>query len=353
MSEFPIEVLLKSIAAPVLVIGSDQRVSLQNPAATALFKLDFTGRHYVMALRQPALIEAIEQAMQDGSQKTARFIARIGAMEQTYDALVVPEGGQTLIILDDQSSATEVDVLRRDFVANVSHELRTPLTALSGIIETLQGPARNDPKAIDRFLAIMASEADRLRDLVDGLLSLSRVEETERSRPVDPVDLTQVVGQVTALLAPVADKADAPLTTETPQSPVTVPGDAAQLQQILQNLIENAIKYGATPAGIAVAIGDPAYETALQQKCVRLSVRDCGLGIAAPHLARLTERFYRVDDHRDRAQGGMGLGLAIVKHIVNRHRGRIIFESVEGEGTTVTVLLPTQADDVPKQRRED
>ncbi len=341
MPKFPLDVLLKSVKSPILLIGEDQRISLQNPAATALLKMDFTGRNYINALRQPALLDAVDQAQLDGTQKTARFLVQTGNTDQTFEALVVPDNKQTLVILEDHSAEHDINSVRRDFVANVSHELRTPLTALLGFIETLQGPARNDPKAQERFLGIMAVEADRLRRLVDDLLSLSRVEETERSRPTNPVDLEEVIRQSTELLEPLAKTAKTHLQVVAPEQAVMVPGDAAQLQQVLHNLIENAIKYGATEAGITVAIHPPAYERSLQQECIRLTVEDQGSGIPERHLVRLTERFYRVDDHRDREMGGTGLGLAIVKHIMNRHRGRLLFESTEGQGTTVSILLPT------------
>ncbi|MEO9862644.1 MAG: ATP-binding protein [Yoonia sp.] len=353
MSNFPLKVLLNSVKSPIVIIGPDQRISMQNPAATELLNLDFTGRNYVTALRQPALLDAIDHARRDGTQKTARFIVRSGNADQTFEAIVVPESGQTLIILEDQSAEQDVNSVRRDFVANVSHELRTPLTALLGFIETLQGPAKNDPKAQERFLGIMATEADRLRRLVDDLLSLSRVEETERSRPTDPVDLTTIVGQSVDLLDPIATTAGTHLTVELPADPVTVPGDPAQLQQVLHNIIENAIKYGASESGITVAIHPERFEKSLQQDCVRITVQDHGIGIPARHLFRLTERFYRVDDHRDREMGGTGLGLAIVKHILNRHRGRLVFESVEGQGTTVTILLPVNAKQVAQQIYDD
>jgi two-component system phosphate regulon sensor histidine kinase PhoR len=351
MSSFPLSVVFQSLKSPVMLIGSDQRISMQNAAMTLLLKFDFSGRNYVTALRQPAVHDAVAQATKDGTQKTARVVIHSANSDQTFEAQVVPHDGEALIILEDQSAAHDVNTLRRDFVANVSHELRTPLTALLGFIETLQGPAKNDAKAQDRFLTIMAVEANRLRALVDDLLSLSRVEETERSRPTNPVDLNMLAGQTAEFYAPLVAKAGTFLTIDAPTEPVIIPGDAAQLQQVLNNLIENAIKYGATEAGITVSVSPPSYETSLQQPCARLTVQDHGVGIPSRHLVRLTERFYRVDEHRDREMGGTGLGLAIVKHILNRHRGRLTFESIEGQGTTVTILLPAVIDTVTQQNR--
>lgn len=341
MSALAAQTLINAMKLPLLLIAPDERVSAQNAAMTELLKIDFTGRHYITALRQPATIAAVTDARADNVTKTARYMVRIDRSDHVFEVSAVPTDGYILVSFVDQTAAEQTQSLRRDFVANVSHELRTPLTAILGFIETLQGPARNDQKAQERFLGIMATEADRLRRLVDDLLSLSRVEENERSRPVTPTDLGTIVRQATELLGPLAQDAKTHLVADVPDGLPLVPGDAAQLQQVLNNLIENAIKYGATDRGIVVAVGAPAFETALRCQAVRLTVTDFGQGIAAHHLIRLTERFYRVDLHRSREQGGTGLGLAIVKHITNRHRGKLLFESVEGAGTTVTLMLPT------------
>lgn len=343
MAALPADKLIGAMKLPMLLIAPDDRVSAQNPAMTDVLKIDFTGRHYITALRQPATIAAVTDARSDNVMKTARYMVRIDATDHVFEVSAVPAEGHVLVSFVDQTAAEQTQSLRRDFVANVSHELRTPLTAILGFIETLQGPARNDPQAQQRFLGIMATEADRLRRLVDDLLSLSRVEENERSRPVTPTDLGTIVRQATELLGPLAQDARTYLIADVPDMLPLVPGDAAQLQQVLNNLIENAIKYGATERGIVVAIGMPAFETALRRSAIRLRVTDFGQGIPAHHLIRLTERFYRVDLHRSREQGGTGLGLAIVKHIINRHRGKLLFESVVGQGTTVTLMLPTEA----------
>ena len=342
MTDLPATALIAAMKSPLLLIGPGERVVAQNAAMTALLKIDFVGRHFITALRQPAAIDAVSRARADHATRTARYMLRLDGSDHVFEATAIPVRDHVVVIFTDQTAAEETVTLRRDFVANVSHELRTPLTALLGFIETLQGPARNDPKAQERFLGIMATEADRLRRLVDDLLSLSRVEEVERSRPVTPVDPGTIVRQAAELLTPIAAEAGTFLTVDVPDDLAPIPGDAAQLQQVLNNLIENAVKYGATDKGITIAATRPAYEPALKQQAIRLRVTDHGQGIAAHHLIRLTERFYRVDTHRSRAQGGTGLGLAIVKHITNRHRGKLTFESVEGQGTTVTLMLPAE-----------
>ncbi|RMD88657.1 MAG: two-component sensor histidine kinase, partial [Alphaproteobacteria bacterium] len=249
------------------------------------------------------------------------------------------EGGQgVLVAAEDVSHLSDVAQQRRDFVANVSHELRTPLTALLGFIETLQGPARDDPAARARFLATMAREAERMNRLVCDLLSLSRVEAEERIRPTDPVDLAAVLGEVRAALAPAAEEAGATLDLALPEGRVTVPGDADQLMQVFLNLVENAIRYGGRR--VEVIMHPPAPEPMLRGEAVCVEVIDNGEGIAPEHVPRLTERFYRVDSHRSREMGGTGLGLAIVKHIVSRHRGRLRIASKPGEGSRFSVYLP-------------
>ncbi len=340
MADLLAKAMVAVMKSPLMLIGPENRVLVQNEAMTELLKIDFRGRQYITALRQPAAIDAVANAQKDHVTKSARYVLHVGTRDRIFELSAIPVDGHVIVAFEDQTAAEETLSLRRDFVANVSHELRTPLTAILGFIETLQGPARDDATAQQRFLGIMATEADRLRRLVDDLLSLSRVEELERTRPVEPVDLGLIVSQATELLGALAADAGTKLISRIPNDLPKVPGDDAQLQQVLNNLIENAIKYGATDAGIEIALHPPAFETALHQTAIRMTVTDHGIGIPAHHLIRLTERFYRVDLHRSRAQGGTGLGLAIVKHITNRHRGKLLFESVEGQGTTVTLMLP-------------
>ncbi|MGR3547335.1 MAG: sensor histidine kinase, partial [Roseovarius sp.] len=226
-----------------------------------------------------------------------------------------------------------------DFVANVSHELRTPLTALMGFIETLQGPARHDQVAIDRFLGIMQSEAARMERLVRDLLSLSRVESEERVRPRDEVNLGQVIGSVLHALRPLARDRACDISFEAPEGMV-VRGNDDQLQQVFTNLVENAIKYGGKDNRITITLERTPRDATLRAPAIVARVRDQGPGIDPLHIPRLTERFYRVDTHRSREMGGTGLGLAIVKHIVNRHRGRLRISSTPGEGSEFSVILP-------------
>jgi two-component system phosphate regulon sensor histidine kinase PhoR len=240
--------------------------------------------------------------------------------------------------MHDLTPIRRVEEMRADFVANVSHELRTPLAAITGFIDTLQGPARDDPAARARFLGIMQAQAWRMARLIDDLLSLSRIELRAHQRPETPVDLVPIVQQVVDGLQTLARDRDVTVTVTAPAEPLLVPGDHDELTRLFENLIENGLKYGASGkrVDITLALGGDR-ETIV-------SVRDYGPGIAAEHLPRLTERFYRVDVGESRTQGGTGLGLALVKHILNRHHGRLVIDSKDGAGATFTVHLPKHGD---------
>ena len=239
----------------------------------------------------------------------------------------------------DLTPLRRVEEMRADFVANASHELRTPLAALSGFIETLQGSARDDAKARERFLAIMQEQARRMARLIDDLLSLSRIELNAHRRPDTPVDLVPIVRQVVDGLETLARDRGVTVHIEAVRT-LMVPGDRDELVRVFENLVENALKYGAAGKRVDITL-DAGRRPPEGEPEARVGVRDYGPGIAPEHLPRLTERFYRVDVRESRAQGGTGLGLALVKHILNRHRGRLSIESMPGAGATFTVYLPT------------
>jgi len=244
------------------------------------------------------------------------------------------------MIFHDQTPLRRVEELRADFVANASHELRTPLAALSGFIDTLQGPAREDTNARERFLAIMRAQATRMARLIDDLLSLSRIELSAHVRPETPVDLAPILRQVVDGLEPLARERGVAIHVDMPPSPLVVPGDRDELLRLFENLIENGLKYGASGGKVDVAISTAAATDGSPE--VRVTVRDYGPGIAPEHLPRLTERFYRVDIGDSRSQGGTGLGLSLVKHILNRHRGRLVIESTPGKGASFTAVFPAR-----------
>lgn len=334
--------LLAALPQPALFVGRDERVVSANPAARLLLGEGLTGRHFALCMRHPLAIAAIEAALMAGRLGEARLSGLSADRDGAFRLTVTPVAGDgvsgALCLFEDVSDAEQIGLMRREFVANVSHELRTPLTALLGFIETLRGAARDDVVAREKFLQIMAREAGRMNRLVADLLQLSQVEAAERVRPSDLVDILTSVQSTAAALRPLADQAGTRITVAGPGGPVMVRGDADQLVQVFQNLIENAVKYGGgSPVDVTISRGE---ERALGGAVIIATVRDQGEGIDPLHLPRLTERFYRVDSHRSREQGGTGLGLAIVKHIVNRHRGRLRIESVQGSGSVFTVILP-------------
>lgn len=336
--------LLGAIPLPSVLIGRGERILGANDRALQLLGPTITGRHFITALRQPAILDAIEACLRDSQPRTTRYLSSDGTQDTTFvvtcSAVDTEAGRGVLVCFEDVTHMEQAGQMRRDFVANVSHELRSPLTALLGFIETLRGPAKGDAAASERFLGTMQDEAQRMERLVRDLLSLSRVEEQERVRPTDPVDLCRLIGSVRHALTPVAEENGVTLTTDLPETPIIVPGDTDQLQQVITNLTENAIKYGGQGKTVHVSLTTTEQEPLVRGPAAVISVRDEGPGIDPVHIPRLTERFYRVDSHRSRAMGGTGLGLAIVKHIVGRHRGRLRIESRPGEGSDFRVVLP-------------
>jgi two-component system, OmpR family, phosphate regulon sensor histidine kinase PhoR len=213
--------------------------------------------------------------------------------------------------------------------------LRTPLASLLGFVETLQGPAKDDSEARAKFLGIMEVQAKRMARLIDDLLSLSRIELNSHIRPSATIDLSGVVRQITDALKPLARDRDVDIVLDLPTLPALVAGDADELLRVFENLIENAIKYGASGGKIQIEV------VAKETNEIKAYVRDFGSGIPPDHLPRLTERFYRVDNAASREAGGTGLGLAIVKHIVLRHGGRLEIESTLGKGSIFKIVLPS------------
>jgi two-component system phosphate regulon sensor histidine kinase PhoR len=305
------------------------------------------------ALRSPEIITALREAIATTEPRRATYLDHVPVdrwMELIITPVPVPTlfGGTDkcmLMTFHDQTPLRRVEEMRADFVANASHELRTPLAALSGFIDTLQGPARDDPAARERFLAIMQVQANRMARLIDDLLSLSRIELNAHLRPDKELDLVAILRQVADGLQTLARDRDVEVKTTAPAGALLVLGDRDELIRVFENLVENALKYAASGkrVEITLALGQGADG----KPEARVAVRDFGPGIAPEHLPRLTERFYRVDVSESRAQGGTGLGLALVKHILNRHGGRLTIESVLGQGATFTAHLPVKGDGAP------
>ena len=343
------ERLADALPDPMFFVDDEHVVVHPNLAARQAFTIERDRMPLALVIRDPGLLGAIQAAGESG-QSSQLAVGPVGGRERRFAARVEPmafEDGRrgALVALREQSEQVMIERMRADFIANVSHELRTPLSSLLGFIETLQGPARDDAAARERFLATMHGEAWRMKRLVDDLLSLSRLEMSRGPSTTDTCDLADVVGRTLGLLRPVAEQAGVSLDLETGDGKLAVSGDADQLAQLTSNLIENAIKYGGSGGRVAVTVdrlaAAPAEAGLLAGRpAVMVAVSDSGPGIAPQHLPRLTERFYRVDRGRSRQVGGTGLGLAIAKHIVGRHGGHLDIKSMLGEGSTFSFYLP-------------
>jgi len=326
--------ILDRLPDPLIVLNTTREVRWCNQAALRSF-----GQDLPAVIRHPALRAAIDRALAGDSQEDVAVTLSVPVPREARATLIPLDpavDGRIVVVLSDRTRDMAVERMRADFVANVSHELRTPLTSLVGFTETLLGPAADDPPARARFLGIMAEQGARMSRLIDDLLSLSRIELVEHQPPTEPVDLDRLAVQVLTFYGPKLAERRARIETDIAPGLPMVPGDSDQLVQVLQNLLDNALKYGREGGTVRLS----ARRTADPKDGVLIAVADEGAGIPAQHLPRLTERFYRVDRARSRSAGGTGLGLAIVKHIVNRHRGQLRIESTEGVGTTVSVWLP-------------
>jgi two-component system phosphate regulon sensor histidine kinase PhoR len=337
--------ILENLPDPLLLLSGSRALLRANRAARALFgTAPGEPGDAPAALRHPALSAAIDSALATGAPAAAEIALPVPVARE-LSARVIPldpplfDGGRILVVLADRTRERAVERMRADFVANASHELRTPLASLIGFIETLQGPARDDAEARDRFLAIMAEQAERMQRLLDDLLSLSRIETEEHRPPEGEADVAALLRAEAAALAPLFARRGATLDLVVPERLIARPADADQVAQVLRNLLDNALRHGREGGTVrAEAAAFPAGEG--ERPGVLVSVSDDGPGIPREHIPRLTERFYRVDRGRSRKAGGTGLGLAIVKHIVQRHRGRLEIESEEGKGATFRVWLP-------------
>ena len=341
--------LIAAMPLPAVLIGEDEYIVCANAAAEALLGGAIKNRHFITVLRQPAVLDTIEACLRDPTPRQTQYLTNDGAQDTTFTLscaqVELAETRAVLVTFEDITHLQQASQMRRDFVANVSHELRTPLTSLIGFIDTLKGPAKDDVAATARFLDIMHGEAARMERLVRDLLSLSRVEADERKRPSTSIDLVAVVRSALHALKPVAAETEVALRFDCEEIAVMAPADADQLAQVVSNLVENAIKYGGPGKTVTVALDASENEPLVRGPAAVITVKDQGAGIDPVHLPRLTERFYRIDNHRSREMGGTGLGLAIVKHIINRHRGRLRISSEAGQGSTFRVVLPQRLPD--------
>jgi two-component system phosphate regulon sensor histidine kinase PhoR len=341
-----VSAVVSGMPDPAVLLDRAGRVLHLNAAAAQLAPALRKNELAQFALRSPEIITALREAIATSEPRRTTYLDAVPVdrwMELIITPVPVPTlfGGTDkcmLLTFHDQTPLRRVEEMRADFVANASHELRTPLAALSGFIDTLQGPAKEDARARERFLGIMHTQATRMARLIDDLLSLSRVELSAHVRPDTLVDLVPIIRQVADGLEPLARERQVVIEIDLPETPVSIAGDREELLRLFENLIENALKYGASGGRVIVSLisassGEGAPE-------IRVVVRDFGPGIAPEHLPRLTERFYRVDVGDSRAQGGTGLGLSLVKHILARHRGRLLIESVPKSGASFSACFP-------------
>jgi two-component system phosphate regulon sensor histidine kinase PhoR len=338
--------MAEALGDPAMVLDQRGAVVFRNGAAIRQYPNIADDQILSLVLRDPQLLSAIEGALRDGALFSFELHQTIP--NETWDRVVVAplrlpgtdwsvaSQRRLLVTFQSLTALKRVDAMRSDFIANASHELRTPLASLIGFIDTLLGPAAKDAAAREKFLGIMRGQADRMSRLIDDLLSLSRIEMYQHMRPTGTVELAGLLREVREGLQTQAAAAELQVELRLPDGPVSVTGDRSQLYEVFENLIENAIKYGA--GGKSVEVELARIDRGGLHHMV--SVIDHGPGVPPEHVPRMTERFYRIDAETSRKKKGTGLGLAIVKHIVQRHRGQVSIRSKLGEGLRVDVLLP-------------
>jgi len=337
--------MVDAIPDPAVILDRDRFVVAFSPPVADLFPRVRVGQPLASLSRSPDLVRALQAIDAGGETQVVELEDRVPVLRH-LSAIVTAIGGfsdagegepRYMILLRDLTEQQRHAQSRADFISHASHELRTPLSALKSMVETLQGPARNDPEGADRFLAMMQTQAARMARLIDDLLSLSKAEMRVHLAPTGTVDLNEVAGDVAEALEPMAQSIETTLTFSPLSSPAWVRADRDDLVQVFQNLVQNALKYGREGGHVRIELSRQPGQRGPEKLLV--SVIDDGEGIEPEHLPRLTERFYRISVTTSRNKGGTGLGLAIVKHLVSRHRGELRIASKPGEGSRFTVVL--------------
>jgi two-component system phosphate regulon sensor histidine kinase PhoR len=337
------EYLAAAVADPLIIFDQFATIVHANAAAFAAFGGLAPGMSLSLKFRAPEMQMLLDGILAGEVASDAVDYTEKLPVERTYKVSASTVGHATglyVLVFKDQSETRRIDRMRADFIANASHELRTPLASIAGFIETLRGPARNDPAARDQFLQIMQSQTGRMARLIDDLLSLSRLEMKPYLKPGTEVDLRQTIDSVIDSLGPLASENGVVIERDFADGPRVVPGDRDELFQVFENLLENACKYGQSGGHVTVSIASGEGDG--QEPGVDVTIRDFGPGIAEEHIPRITERFYRVDVENSRTQKGTGLGLSIVKHILTRHNARLSIKSEVGKGAAFTVHLPAR-----------
>lgn len=333
---------LEALPDPALLLDPQDRVFCANRFALYAFTSLQIGHFLIKTLRNSEILEAVQRVRAQGYSEVLSWRQRV-PVERVYDVHIGIISSQLshpplLIVFKDLTEIRQVDRVREDFIANASHELRTPLTSLLGFIETLQGPARHDSERHHHFLSIMHEQGRRMARLIEDLLSLSRIEKGQHKQPRTLVNMVAIVSQVIESLHLVLESEKIDLDFKYDEALLEVYGDYDELIRVVENLLDNAIKYGIRQNRERHPIGLMLSQQA--DKKVRLDVTDQGWGIASEHLPRLTERFYRVEPRDGTFHKGTGLGLALVKHIVSHHRGQLEIQSQLSVGSTFTLILP-------------
>ena len=338
--------MLDGLPDPVFLVDQSLLIVDSNRAARHLLGPDALGRKLKDSWDNADVESAIINSL-SGMPATRQQVFLPYPIARDYEFIVwrlpdltSPGPAWAMLALHDVTAAKKADQMRADFVANVSHEMRSPLSSLLGFIETLRGPARDDPEATERFLRIMEVEAQRMARLINDLLALSKVEIEEHIRPKNSMALGIVLRQVIAAQSVRAKERHMKIELGLTKNLPNVVGDSDELTQVFQNLVANAINYGRPETAISVEVTPRGTVPGTEDPGVAVAITNQGEGISPTEIPRLTERFYRADKGRSRKMGGTGLGLAIVKHIVARHRGHLDIESIPGEETTFTVYLP-------------
>lgn len=336
--------ILDGLADAIVLIDANKAVVDANEAARKLFGGAIINSNLDGSMLDSQISDAIDQVLKHERSWSGEFTTAT-PVQRTFEVSIWKleprarrKASWALLVLHDVTHTKRADKMRADFISNVSHELRSPLTSLVGFIETLQTSAKDDPDAQQRFLSIMEAETARMKHMIDHLLLLSKLEAVEHIQPEERVDLVKAIEQASTGLLMRAKKRNISINLVSPKQEILVAGDEIGLIQVFRNLLENAIVYGDTNSVITVSMA--TNDIANTADRIYVGVTNFGEPIAAEHLDRLTERFYRIDKGRSRAVGGTGLGLAIVKHVVNRHRGELSITSTADGKTTFTICLP-------------
>jgi two-component system phosphate regulon sensor histidine kinase PhoR len=335
------DTILNSMVEGLVLLDAQGRIRLANKAFLNLFGLttDVRSRTILEALRLHELDDLVE--LLATGQRTDGFQIKISNPADRWlevnGAAVIEGAGErrgSILVFHDLTRLKELESARTDFVANVSHELRTPLSLIKGYVETLIDGAKNDPEVAAKFLETINRNAERLRLLIEDLLTISELESGRVNLQLQTISLPIPVGNALTDFKSKAAERRIELVNEVPD--IRVYADAARLEQVLGNLVDNAVKYGRVGGKVTVSA------RSIDGELVEVSVQDDGPGIPPDSLSRVFERFYRVDKARSREQGGTGLGLSIVKHIVHSHGGKVWATSEMGRGTVFYFTLPAK-----------